>query len=340
MGVGSSGVIDYPGVIDFQSRSDIPASFTGTAQVGTQLYVGDGVGLAPVNGLYLSASNTAAQNQTLIQSALDSAGAVNLLGSGVVNLTGTLFIKSDTRLTIDNSLELKAPSTPSGLVLDSSIISAVKSSVTIAWTSGLTATVTWVGHGLSSGDPVWIVGAAQYQFLGVFAVESVTNVNTVTIKLNRLPTTTATGGITAIKADSNIYISGGIWNKNYTGGNVNTGSQTHTIRLGGVAGLTVENMNFKDSQKYCICLGAVKNVVVKGITTKAVSSDGIKLYGPAFGVSISNVSGVYGDDVISMQTKEPALYASYIWTFGDVLNVDIKKYKRLHTNWTCDAVPK
>jgi hypothetical protein len=62
--------------------------------------------------------------------------------------------------------------------------------------SGTTATVTHTSHGYSTGQKVWIKGAAQQQYNGVFSI-TVTGANTYTYTVDDSPTTPATGTITA-----------------------------------------------------------------------------------------------------------------------------------------------
>lgn len=69
-------------------------------------------------------------------------------------------------------------------------------SVTSITRSGSTATVTHTAHGLVTSQYVWIVGANEAEYNGVFQV-TVTGVNTYTYTVSGTPATPATGTITA-----------------------------------------------------------------------------------------------------------------------------------------------
>ncbi len=81
-------------------------------------------------------------------------------------------------------------------------------SVTIT-RSGSTATVTHTSHGLSTNHKVWIRGASQPEYNGVFTV-TVTGTNTYTYTVTGTPATPATGTITssAVILDGATNVSG------------------------------------------------------------------------------------------------------------------------------------
>jgi hypothetical protein len=62
--------------------------------------------------------------------------------------------------------------------------------------SGTTATVSHTGHGFSTGDYVWISGAAEQQYNGIFQI-TVTGVDAYTYTVDDSPGTPATGSPTA-----------------------------------------------------------------------------------------------------------------------------------------------
>ena len=313
-------------VPSYANTAAIPAAYTGVARVGADLYVGDGVNLSKeVSSVYLSESNTASKNVTLIQAALNVGGDVYVTGvpNSVNFINASLLIGDNTHLKIATGLEIKAVSSPAiGPLLIAKPLMAARSAVTITWTTGLLATVNWTGHNLTTSDSVWITGATQYQYCGVFIIRSITNANSFVVQLRRLPTTAATGTITALKAGKNITLEGGIWNRNLSGGNYTDGYLQHTIWLGGISGLRIiGEIIGKDMQKFLFNIGAVQGFIFDGAMTSTLTSDGLHLYGPAFDCNISNLSGVFGDDTLILQTLEIGEFASYNWTYGDILNV-------------------
>lgn len=272
-----------------------------------------------------SPSASAAANTAAIQAALDVGGLVTITTPGVYLISATLLIGSNTELRLTPGVELKASGSGVGNILNSSVMSATKSSVTLTYTANsLLVTVNWTAHGLTTKDSVWITGADQYYYLGVFQIVSVTNANAFVIKLRRQPLTAATGTILAVVAQENTTIIGGTWNFNYTGGNAPaTGTLTHCIRLGGINNLRIENITGKDSMKYVLDIGGVTNFRFSGGSGSGLNADFIKLRGPMFNADVRSIDVSTGDDVLSIQTKEPVAFDSYNWTWGDCIGVHV-----------------
>ena len=291
-----------------------------------------------INTVYLNNDDSALTNYANLQAALNKGGDVEVYGNGSYLISQTLIIGGNTTLKVHPAVEIKGAVGCTNLIA-TSIIGVAQSSITVAWSSGMTATVTWTAHGLTAKDKVWIVGANQYQFLGVFTIASITDANTFVINLRRLPTATGSGTITAIKALENITVQGGTWNYNYTGGNDGTGYVKHVMLLGGVYNITVKDIDFEDTSKYGISLGAVDGAVIENITSRKANSDLIKVYGPSFNVYIRNLHADCGDDIVSFQVKEPSAYAAYIWTFGDIINCSVDGVSGLSSTLPCVIYP-
>ncbi|MDE3023661.1 MAG: hypothetical protein KGI54_17745, partial [Pseudomonadota bacterium] len=306
---------------------------------GTSTPVAIGNNPSLINNILLLNSNTASQNTAILQSALNNGGDIEIFGSGTFFINATLIInQSNTTLKLHQGVQIKG-SVGTDNLLTTDRITATKSSVTVTWTAGMLASVAWTNHGLVKGDKVWLVGAAQYQFIGVFTISSITDANNFVVNLRRLPTTTATGTITALKALENITIEGGSWSYNYSGGNTGTGYSLFTMLLGGVYNLKLRNIDFEDTAKAAVCVGASNGVRIEALTSRILNSDFVKIYGPAFDTKIDGLVSDCGDDIISVQVKEPAAYASYIWTWGDVINADIKNINGLSTTQSMAIYP-
>ncbi|MCK1465733.1 hypothetical protein IVB34_47470 [Bradyrhizobium sp. 2] len=87
----------------------------------------------------------------------------------------------------------------------------------------------------------------------------------------------------------------------------------------------------KNASKYCICFGAVRDYSVVNLYSPSTNSDGVKVYGPAFGGYVNGVFGRYGDDVVSVQCSETgAPFLQYNFTGGGdcigfkCVNIDAK----------------
>lgn len=82
--------------------------------------------------------------------------------------------------------------------------------------SGSTATATLTAHGFATNNSVYVSGADQSDYNGLFTI-TVTGVNTFTYTVANSPTTPATGTITArIELDNSVVSGGGGYSFNYT----------------------------------------------------------------------------------------------------------------------------
>ena len=175
----------------YASVNNIPANFVGIAKVGTDLYVGDGTNLnKDVSSVYLSSSNTASQNTAAIQSALDLAGDVYIVGDGVRLVNATLIIKSNTNLRLSNNLILKlADNSNTNLILNYNFNardgSGWRSISSITATSDLLATIVCPNHGFVTGDYVFTNGANEDYYNDIKPITYV-DANTFTIELDRV----------------------------------------------------------------------------------------------------------------------------------------------------------
>ncbi|MCK1465792.1 hypothetical protein IVB34_47790 [Bradyrhizobium sp. 2] len=202
--------------------------------------------------------------------------------------------------------------------------------VTLSWTSGVPVSVAWTAHGKSVGDPIYLKGSTPTYYNGVFQVESVTDANNFTFIPQRQPTTAPTGSALATKANKNIIVQGGQWDYNYPTVN---GSATESFALIGAyaQNIVFRDLAVKNASKYCICFGAVRDYSVVNLYSPSTNSDGVKVYGPAFGGYVNGVFGRYGDDVVSVQCSETgAPFLQYNFTGGGdcigfkCVNIDAK----------------
>jgi hypothetical protein len=275
--------------------------------------------------LTLSASGSASSNTAAIQALLNVGGNIRLTGDGVAQVNDSLVLYDNTNLVVDRGLTLIQKSYQQKTMFKTSHNADAGTSVTLTWTQGLRTTVNWVAHGKAVGDYIWISGADQAQFNGVFLIYSVTSVDAFVVVLDRMPTVTATGTIVAKIPNKNITLDvrGTLdldqANKAGGGGSIDL----LAIRLSGV-NINVPNLNINNASKYCLCIAAARHVRIANIHSDMNNSDLIKVYGPSYDVSIDGVTGRSNDDFISLQGIEPAAYLGYMWSSGDVINVRLK----------------
>lgn len=280
-----------------------------------ELYIGKVTGLTAGN-LGAAAANTAA-----LQAALDTGGLVSVDKPGDYYVN-RLTIRSNTRLVSAPGVHYILATTNSNMLVNAAYLAST-TPVTVSWTSGATATVTWTGHNLIEGDYISLSGMLPSAFNGVFQVLSVTDPNNVVVELVRTPFASPTGSAVAKKADVNITIDGGTWDYNYPTNSGTLDVNKHAIIIGHVAGLTARNIRGRHVQKFVFHVGAARDVFGENIGADDTSSDIVKNYGPLFNAHYRNINGKALDDVISFQTKEADVYAGYRWTYGDIINAGV-----------------
>lgn len=284
---------------------------------GTELWLQTAVnGLSAING-----AAAASANVTAIQAALTAGGLVQITTPGTYYINARLVIGSNTHLYCAPGVVITEYAGSNTNMLVSSPYLDTGTVISGAWSSGFTFTVTWTAHGRVAGDSVWLSAFAPSQFNGVFRVQSVTDANTFTVQLYRAGAALTDSAGVGRGAAQNIAVEGGMWNYNSQSGA--SGPNNHAIIMAGVDGLVVRGVQGKNASKYVLNVGAVANFCVEDLYFPQTASDGMKLYGPAYNGRITGLGGNVGDDMFSMQTKEPDLYSIYRWTFGDIVGVKV-----------------
>lgn len=292
---------------------------------------GDGTILIPVVG-GLSTTNSAAAataNTAIIQAALTIGGLVQILAPGVYYTNSTLLIGSNTGLRLGDGVTLRLFGMTNGVnMLQNAALTRSSASVT-SITGSLTtldAVVVQTAHGKVAGDWVWLRGANQTAYIGVFQIITLTDANTYTVRLRRFPSaTSATGTLTATTPDVNVVVSGGTWDYN-SAQNTTAGDSVslHCLRFGGMQNFSMPGVtNFGSSLKFNVCVAAVTDYSIGLLRAIQTNSDCLKIYGPAFNGTVDGVSGIVGDDLLSVQPYEADAFSSYRYSFGSVLGLRV-----------------
>ena len=270
---------------------------------------------------------SASENTAAIQAALNNGGSISLTTPGTYQINDTLTIGADTAFTLGASVEIYlADNTNKAMLMcDSDFLNGT--TVTVAWTAGAVATVTWASHNLQETDYVWLRGATQSEYNNVFRVGRVLSADTFEIVLNRTPSTTAAGTIVAVQCCSNWYVSGGIWNGNRANNNTNTLGYTYNLLFSiyAAANFTIRDAVFKNFRRG-ITTGAVAEYLVENCTYvggENFACEGHKTYGPVNGGTLRNLVIRSTDDGMSIQPKEAPAFS---WTgipFGDIYNLTV-----------------
>ena len=269
----------------------------------------------------------ATANTAVLQAALNAGGLVQVQSAGTYYINDALTIYGNTKLTLGPSVVFKSWAGVNKNILVNAGYLRATSAATVTWSAGYTVSVAWTAHGRSVGDFVSVAGLSTSEYVGVFPVTAVADANNLTLMLYRIPAAVPTGTAAVKVADVNIEIDGFQYDYNYTGGN-NDSAQVQTrigVILGYLANSSVKNLYGVDVNKYVLCVGAASNVIVENIDFANTQSDGVKVYGPVYGVNVSNIYGTPKDDTFSFQTREPDAFVGYRFTEGDVLSSTVSK---------------
>lgn len=128
-------------------------------------------------------------------------------------------------------------------------------------------------------------------------------------------------------SDSDIYVSGGIWEapdtqKNWFGGAKRDFYGCDSLFMfSNVYNVCIENITFKNSNRMAIQIGNCRNFIVNQICLDNVNRDGVHVEGPAkFGL-IKNICGKSGDDCVALNSWD---WAAFSLTFGTISNIIIE----------------
>ena len=288
-----------------------------------------------VKGLVVNSTAAAAANTTILQSAVTAGGIVNITTpAGIIYINNTITYGSNTAMVFGPGTILQAaPGMNKTLMISTSAVNflAGGTAVTLAQTTGSAFTVTYLSaHGLSVGQGLWLSGSTPSSYNGVFRIQTVNSTTQVTVLAPRALSAGPSGSAIAVTAVQNFKMYGGTYNYDFANNpSPPTTYQTMVINLIGLIDCSIEDVNSINGAKFAFCVNSVNHFSARNCTYNG-RSDGIKVYGPAYGVSIDGLAGFALDDAISLQTKEPALYLSYqLGGGGDVYDVSVRNVSNL-----------
>lgn len=278
-----------------------------------------------VRAITLAAGSAAATvNTDTLQAQLDAAGYIHVHGeAGDYYINDTLIVHSDTTLVIVPGVKLKQADNTNLLMVQNYALTAPSVLVLISWTAGVSASVTWVNHGLTTDDYVCFQGAVQGEYNNIFRVHEVVDVNTFVVRLYRTPSTTATGTITGKVCDKNIHIRG--LNLDYNFANNASAAQSvnrHACVLAFIAKSSVRQFKAANVYKYGLNTCADADCIYEQISGTNVAEI-FKHYGPSVACVAHGIYGQSTDDCTSIQAKEPAAFIAYQPAVGDVISREL-----------------
>lgn len=278
--------------------------------------------------VFVDTDSAASANVTRIQASLDAGGIVSLIRPGTIWINDTLIYDSDTQIVLGPQTRIKMIAGIRKPLLRSAAYYRMRDNpvaVTLTWSSGMTFSVAWTGHGKIKGDAIWINGATlQAQFKGVFVIETVTDADNVVVRANRLPSSAPTGDVFAVAATQHVTITGGTWDYNYDGTFATDPLARFGMMHAGVYNVWLKNTRVDNVSKYSYWWCAHKDCGFDQAGTNKTNSDICKIYGPGVHFRGRGIFGKCGDDVCSMQTREPPAFADYQPYWGDVIDCTVE----------------
>ena len=187
-----------------------------------------------------------------------------------------------------------------------------------------------------------IASAYGNPYNGVFRVAEVNSATTLTVFLNYGPPAQARGQAKAVKAVTNFRMSGGTWNFDYANNHasVNPKYNFGAVWLTGVLDCLMEDVTVKNGPIYNIVVEASRNFRYKnlksdnaqGVVTNNIGGfevtgvDALKIYAPVSDFYGDGLTGncFYQGELVSIQTKEAAIYGYQVGRGGDCYNVHLR----------------
>lgn len=280
----SYNVLDY-GAISDDGLNDTTAI---NAALEAARVAGGGVVVVPPGTYLLATSLVVGSNTTL-----EASGATFVMGTGNVPLLTNRALETTQRTVADAAI---------------SATSTTLTSATAAFTSADVGRAVVVAGADGAGMPL---GAT---------ISAVTNSTTVT--LDRAAVTTVSGAsLKLYDFDQNIRIVGGYWKTT----RAYTGSDNYNqfgVVFRRVAGLTTEGTTHEHTTtKYAVSVAQATDVVVSVVRFVNCISDGWHGLGPMVRVTIRDVSGHTGDDIVSFTALD---FTNYTDVGGPITDVTVE----------------
>lgn len=290
-----------------------------------------------VNGLKPGSTAAATRNVDKIQNTLDTQGIVLITVPGTYYLNNTLYMPDNSLLAGVPGVLLQQVSGTNKLMLTNyAAIAPSVATVTVAWTAGVIATVTWTNHGKTAGDAFFLQGASPMVYNNVFRVLEVLTANTFTIRLPESPNAAATGTVLAYDCNRNFHVRDIALDYGYTTNGAISDMRRHAINFIGMADCTFRNIKSQNVDKYGFCTSADLDCRYENIQGYNVAEI-FKHYGPSLGHKASGIYGIARDDATTIQAKEPAAFAGYQPYSGNIYRLKVDTVDVMQANGTASS---
>lgn len=240
-------------------------------------------------------------------------------------ISAPLVIASGTTLDMtDCTVTLKAGSN-CNMLQNTSVATAVRSTAADAVVVSGNLTITSATGSFTSNDVGRVLavahttansGSTAYGTIGTFN-------SSTSVTITGLSILSQSGGVLSVYSrDTDITVRGGTWAR---GSNAGTGPALHSLCFRRCDRLLIENVTVTSAAgKFSINAGDCTNVTVRRSAFDAFS-DGVHISGPATNITITDVSGTTGDDVVALVSSEGAPYIQYRDTFGNISGANVER---------------
>lgn len=277
-----------------------------------------------------SGTGSASEDTPALQALLDLGGHIYLdkPAGGYYALNDTLQVGSNTHLYLEPGTYLRQVSGTNKKLITNTCAAAswtdVSAGVTWVGTDGWVVSIAWPSHGLAKGDAVWLDSSDQAVYCGLFTVDTVPDANTITCTLWDEPDANPTGTLRIKRANVNITIENLDLDYNATQNTSSVGDpNAHASVFAGIRNFKIRNTRGRDTKKFLLCTAALDRFEIDGVSAdNTLNSDCCKVYGPAIHGRVVNVGGHPGDDMLSLQCREPSAFSTYrLSNGGNIRNV-------------------
>lgn len=308
------------------SVDDVPTVSTNPLTGGVSLF-----DMVVVPGLVANDVSAAAINTQKLQAALDTRGRIFVGVPGEVFLSSTLTIYDDTELEQGPRTALKNASGARRNIMRNSEWNAENKAIaSLTSADGITvvATLADAANLPQVGKAVVVLGATPFEYNGAHTVTEVSGL-TFKYKLtaNDAPaeglTSPATGTITFANANKNISLRGGAFDYNRTALTGSDNFNCHAVFLWNVKGLKIQEQVGVNAQKYIYALYGAYDTDLENLDFET-DSDGVHFQGHGDDISVRNVRGYTGDDMVAVGNSDYPQYLPTNYKQGDfgVVSVD------------------
>lgn len=295
--------------------------------ITTAMHAAQHTTLGVATPLLQAGAGNAASNTAALLAAIALNGRVRIDQVGEIYINNTLWLDNNQDIQAGPATWLRLAAGTNKKLVALKPESEAAASISISWSSGLQATVTWTGHGRAAGDAIVVQGANEADWNDVFRVLAAPDANTLTIGLREFVTAGPTGTLTARRCVRNLFVRLNLDYDYPANPSAPASTDRHCMSAAFVADSEI-HVVAKNGYKYGLLVCGALNV--RGSINGTGVSDIIKVYGPSTDVHFQ-VSGVSKDDSATFQALEAPAFLAYMPAAGPIRSCT---YRDIEVNGT------